>query len=191
MQLLGLASLYRSMRSQHFDRYKFRYRHGRVIFEVLFFIDTQPFELLFGSLGANFALKVNVRPGFVIDAYLDEDDYNKLCEVLGLTPDPNNRFSTTAFFADFNERIPGRATPAGVPRPHDVAVYRRNVEDAHKIYFCGWHDNTVRGENVTEKNLDKTLKLLGLKAHDFCKRRNTSSCWTDNRERAIDMNIPL
>lgn len=179
------------MKGQNLDRYKFRHRHGRATFDVLFFTDTRPFELLFGCLGANFAMTVTVRPGFVIDPYLDKESYRGLCDVLGLTPDPNNRFSTRAFFVEFDERVPRRATPAGVPHPHEVAVYRRDVEEADKIYFCGWRNNEVRGENVTKKNLDKTLMLLGRAAFDRCRRHNTSSCWTDDRARAVEVDIPL
>lgn len=177
------------MRGQNFDRYKFRYRHGRAVFAVLFFIDTKPFKLLFGCLGTNFAFAVDVHPGFIINPYLGEN-YGRLCEVLGLSPNPDNPFSPAAFFTDFNGRIPRVATRAGVPRPDEIAVYRRDVEEANKIYFCGWRDNTVRGENVTEANLDKTLKLLGQRARDFCEHHNTSSCWTDDPGRAVEARIP-
>jgi hypothetical protein len=44
---------------------------------------------------------------------------------------------------------------------------------------------------MTQRNLDKTLKLLGRAAYDHCRRHNTSSCWTDDAGRAIEMNIPL
>ena len=189
MKLLGLEPLYRSMISQNFDRQKFRYKHGRVTFDVFFFIDTRPFELLFGCLGGKFAFTVEVRLGFIIDPYLG-DDYGRLCEVLGLIYDPNNPFSTAAFFRDFERYIPMVATRAGVPLPHEVAIYRRDVKDADKIFFCGWRNNIARGENVTEENLHKTFKILGQRAHDSCKRRNTSSCWTDAEKRAIEMEIP-
>lgn len=190
MRLSGLEPLYRSMARQNIERYRFRYRHGRAVFAVFFFADTRPFELLFGCLGTNFAFTVDVHPGFIIHPYLGEN-YGRLCEVLGLTPNPDNPFSPAAFFTEFDRHIPGVAERAGVPRPEEVVVYRRDVDEAHKVFFCGWRDNTVRGEHVTETNLDKTLKLLGRRARDFCARHNTSSCWTDDRARAVEVDIPL
>jgi hypothetical protein len=143
-EITGLGLLIQEYGAQNLDRYKFRHRHGRATFDVLFFTDTRPFELLFGCLGANFAMTIKVRTGFVIDPYLDRETYRGLCRVLGLTPDPNNPLSTGAFFAEFDEGVPRRATPAGVPRPHEVAVYRRDVEEADKIYFCAWRNNEAR-----------------------------------------------
>ncbi|CAJ0780862.1 hypothetical protein LMG18090_01245 [Ralstonia mannitolilytica] len=47
MKLDGLATLYKDMRAKKLERIRFDYRHGRVSFDVFFFIDGSPFVLLF------------------------------------------------------------------------------------------------------------------------------------------------
>lgn len=46
MRLNGLEPLYRSMRYQGIDRYRFRYRRNNVEFDIFFLIDETPFQLL-------------------------------------------------------------------------------------------------------------------------------------------------
>lgn len=94
MKLGELAPLYKDMRAQKLDRIRFDYRHGRVSFDVFFFIDESPYLLLFGARGYNVAFEVEVRPGFEIDPRLDNADFRALCNALGLVFNPDNRFST-------------------------------------------------------------------------------------------------
>ena len=51
-------------------------------------------------------------------------------------------------------------------------------EEETKIYFCGWRRNAV-GQNVRDKNLEKTRSAFGDAKAEMCKRKNISSCWTD------------
>ena len=51
------------------------------------------------------------------------------------------------------------------PQPKDIIRYTNNVEEKDKIYFCGWRDNTKRGDKVTKSNLYKTRKLLDYNAY--------------------------
>ncbi len=187
----GLRNLYNSMRAQGIDRYRFAYQQGPVTFDVMFLIDESPYGLLFGAQGHNLSFEFKVERGFrVIHPQLDKADYATLCNLLGLQYDPNNRFSPAGFLQSFNDHIPAHANPAQKAEPHDVARVRRNVEEAHKVYFCGWRDNTVRGENVTDKNLHKTRELLGPKIADTCARKNISSCWTDIPGGKVDVTDP-
>ncbi|MGD7175490.1 DUF6037 family protein [Ralstonia pseudosolanacearum] len=190
MKLGELAPLYKDMRAQKLDRIRFDYRHGRVSFDVFFFIDESPYLLLFGARGYNVAFEVEVRPGFEIDPRLDNADFRALCNALGLVFNPDNRFSTKAFFETFAGHIPATVPADHEVKPQDVARFRRDVEEAHKVYYCGWRDNTVRGETVTDKNLLKTRELLGQKAYERCKSKNLSTCWTDDREKAITFTLP-
>lgn len=98
MKLDGLVELYRSMKDQGIERYRFEYRHGHTLFDVFFFIDESPFILLFGAKGEAFSFEVKVIAGFNIDPTLGSDTYRELCRVLGLEYDPNNPFSPTVFF---------------------------------------------------------------------------------------------
>ena len=68
--------------------------------------------------------------------------------------------------------------------------YYRDIEEANRVYFFGWQDNSQQGHQVSEKNLAKTRRLLGQLAHDFSQRRNQSTRWTDQEDKAKVFFIP-
>ncbi|PHU99610.1 DUF6037 family protein [Iodobacter sp. BJB302] len=178
------------MRSQSIDRYKFEFKSGKAIFDVFFFTDGAPFILLFGVKSENFSFEIEVANGFIIDHKLEHDIYKKLCEVLGLEFNKEKPFSPCDFFTEFNSKIPEQAFPHQRAMAHDVAQYKRFVEEINKIYFFGWRDNEKRKTNVQQSNLDKTRSLLGEKAYKICKEKNISSCWTDQKEAAVAYSSP-
>lgn len=188
--LTNLRPLYRDMRAKNTDRIKFSYTHGRVVFDVFFFIDETPFSLLFGAKQFNIVFELSVQPGFQVDSYLTNEVFRALVKALGLTRDPNHPFSTGSFLADFANHIPTSTSGLSKPEPHDVALYRSDVEEHEKIYFCGWRDNKSRGEQVTQHNLYKTRRLLGEKAYQICLRKNLSSCWTNDRSKSTQLILP-
>lgn len=190
LKLDGLAKLYKSMVTQKIERYRFEYKVGKATFDVFFFIDDKPFVLLFGVKTANFSFEIKVEKGFTIDPQLDSSTYKKLCAALGLKYDPQNPFKPFDFFKEFNKSIPSQAVPSQKAEPHDIATYRSDVEEADKVYFLKWRDNTKRGENVQMENLEKTRKLLGEKAYARCKQKNISSCWTDQENMARKVTPP-
>jgi hypothetical protein len=54
------------------------------------------------------------------------------------------------------------------------------VEEADRVHFVNFKPHSpTSGNHVTTYNLDKTRRLLGQATHDFCKRNNISSCWSD------------
>ncbi|MCS7465006.1 DUF6037 family protein [Paenibacillus doosanensis] len=65
-----------------------------------------------------------------------------------------------------------------------MGVYRKDVEEADKIYFMGWLDKTISGNKATPNNLEKTRLLLGQDAYVRCKAKNVSSRWTDDVKKA-------
>ncbi|TNI11214.1 DUF6037 family protein [Aeromonas veronii] len=190
MKLDGLVDLYRSMKDQGIDRYRFEYRHGRALFDVFFFIDNSPFILLFGAKGEAFSFDVEVKAGFNIDPTIDSDTYKELCKVLGLEYDPNHPFSPKGFFVQFNQNVPHTASVNAKAEPHEIAQYRKIAEEEDKIYFLGWRNNDLRGERVSETNLAKTKDLLGHKAYVRCNSKNISSCWTDDPAKAKKVQLP-
>ncbi len=190
MRLSGLEPLYRSMHAQNIERTKFRYQHNHLTFECMFFIDLQPFELVMGCIGHNFTIFLEVRPGFEITPFIERETFFSLREALFQGAGSPNKFDPTAFFTEFNRHIPNHTSPENTPEPHEVARYYRHVEEADKIYFCGWRDNTKVGKHVTAENLAKTLRLLGERAHELARRRNLSTCWTDVYENRTTFAMP-
>jgi len=51
----------------------------------------------------NFSFTLYVEPGFYINLHLPKEIFKKLCEVLELRFNPQNPFSTRAFFMEFND----------------------------------------------------------------------------------------
>ena len=190
MKLDGLIALYKSMKNQEIDRYRFVYKHGKALFDVFFFIDESPFVLLFGVKGGALSFEVEVKKGFNINPKLDNQTYKELCRILGLKFDPNNPFSPKKFFETFNKSIPKSASKKSEVKPQHIAQYRSIAEEEDKIYFLGWRDNKKRGERVSETNLKKTRDLLGKKAYECCKSKNISSCWTDDPGKAKKFELP-
>lgn len=167
--------LYKSMVAQKIERYRFEFKAGKAVFDVFFFIDENPFVLLFGVKSANFSFELSVKKGFNIDPQLNRETYKKLCEALDLEYDPDNPFKPSNFFKEFNKFIPQSAVITQKAEPHDVGNYRTDVEEAEKIYFLKWRDNTKRGQNVQWRNLQKTRKLLGETAYIRCKQKKLAA----------------
>ncbi|MDC7783923.1 DUF6037 family protein [Priestia megaterium] len=180
MQLQGLKPLYISMKQQNIDRCRFTFSFRGTVFDVLFFIDESPYKLLFGAKGTRFSFTLAVEGGFTIQAFLDNEILSKLCKVLGLQYDPNNPFSTKYFFEEFNNRIPGKISKKDIPAPYEIAPYVNIKEDAEKVYFRNWRFHDGIKSNVRPENLEKTKLLLGNKIYINCKKKNVSSCWTDD-----------
>lgn len=189
MRLDGLRPLYHSMLKQGLDRYQFDYNRGRVTFKVFFFIDEEPFNILFGACGYNLSFEFPVARGFKVSKY-PEDIEQKLYQILDLHPNPYNKFSITAFLEEFNRYIPQQAKSQNRIKPHELVVYKTDLQGLNKPYFCGWRDNKICNKTVTLKNLQKTRILLGLKAYELCLKKNISSCWTNDFNRFCEFSFP-
>jgi hypothetical protein len=191
MRLTGLEPLYRSMRAQDIGRAKFRYTLNHLTFECLFFADTAPYELVMGCLGHNFVIFMDVSAGFEIKPFIEPKEiFFALRKALFQNAGSGQQLSVTDFFKEFNKHIPAHTSPREAATADDVMRYYPDIEESAKRYFCGWHDNNAQGEKVRPKNLAKTRRLQGQRAHDFSLRRNQSTCWTHRPERAIPFFIP-
>ncbi|TKI86364.1 DUF6037 family protein [Bacillus mycoides] len=189
MKLEGLIQLYEAMKEQGVKRYRFDFTFNKVTFDVFFFVDESPFKLMFGAKLKNFYFELDVKPGFVINTYLGEK-YSELCKVLGLEYNPDNHFQTKDFFTVFNQKIPVSVNVNNLPQPHEIATYRKDVEESDKIYFWGWLPHLTTGKSASPENLKKTEKILGVDAYKTCKRMNISSRWTDDRSKVVAYTDP-
>jgi len=190
MKLNGLFDLYKDMKNNNIERYRFDYKNGKGNFDIFFFIDENPFILLFGAKGGNFSFEIKVKNGFIIDTKLDNETYKKLLKFLGIEYSEGDPFSTFKFFEDFNINIPNKLNVSNIAKPHEVIKYRKNVEESDKIYFWKWLDNTKQGNEVSPENLEKTKKILGEKAYLRCKEKKISSCWTDDENKKREFVLP-
>jgi hypothetical protein len=174
-------------------RYRWRFERGPATLEAIFIMGTgdEPWELLLGAIGTDFAITLLVQRGFLVEAELPNPDYRALCRALQLNFDQNNHFKPTDFFADLNRNIPQSVDLAtGHVQPHHVLAYRKDVDEADKKFFCGWKDNTLTDEQVSEPNLKKTLEAFKQRIYEFCRRQNISSRWTADQRYAQDYSEP-
>lgn len=189
MKLEGLKELYKSMKQQGIERYKFGFRFHKVKFDVLYFIDEVPNILAFGIKNHNFYFEIPVKKGFEIEPYFN-NHYGNFCRIMGFKFNPEQPFRPVIFFEQFNNKVPLQAKASHIPRPSEIAVYRNNVEEAEKIYFKGWLDNNISGNSVNPKNLEKTKKLLSYEAYLRCKKKNISSRWSPHSKDEKPFELP-
>jgi len=189
MRMDGLARLHASMQAIGLTRAKFRVRHNHLTFAGLFLADVTPYELALACLGHDFVLIFDVSRNYEVSAYLG-DAYGALAAALGTGAGSGNPLRSSDFLREIDAALPRTVGPGDRPTAADVVQVYRDVEEADKVHLCGWRDNTVRRERVSDANLAKTRRLLDQATHDFCKRHNLSTCWTDDPRRAIAATLP-
>ena len=188
IEMSRLRLLHQVMKARHNNRCQFPFHRNCKKFDVLFFADKIPYELMFGLVGDRFSFKVRVSEDYRIDPRLDRDDYRRLCKALDLEYNPDNPFRPAYFFEDLNNNIPNEISQDNEVKPQDVARHYPSIEEADKIYFVRWlqHLNPKIQWDVTEHNLEKTRRLLGEDIYLHCKERRISTVWTDDPQRAND-----
>lgn len=178
MKLYEIQPLLKDMRRNQAKIDKFRFQYNQIEFEVIVLIERVPFELLFGVVGYNFSFILKLNKGYELEELSDEVFY-KLCDILKLKPGKES-FTSFKFLKYFAKRIPEHYSSSRV-QPHEVAIYKRkNVEEAEKIYFCGWKFYADSDRHA--RNFEKTKEWLGDEIYEFCKKHDISSCWTDKFE---------
>ena len=175
-EFTGLRILHADMKRKNERRATFPFEYNKKNFSCIFLTDIIPYRLYLTTLGLNPDIyEFEIREGYLVDCYMD--DYKKLVAYLQLKYDPNHKFTPIDFFEALNKKIPKEIHC--IPSYSDVIVIaskKRSIEDADKIYFCGWRRNT--NGKVTEKNYEKTLSAFGEEKARMSRNKNISSCWT-------------
>ena len=134
--LSGLKALYKSMRQQDIERYKFRYQLRHLTFDCLFFIDDAPFELAMGCIGHDFILLFDVKAGFKVEPIIKPTEtYWKLINALKTNGQSFAPFEPEAFLNQLNRAIPPHADPQQVPTPAEIAKYTETLKSPKKFIF--------------------------------------------------------
>lgn len=175
MKLYVINPLLQDMGRNKAKQEKFSFRYSNLQFEVIFLIEREPFELLFGVVDHNFSFTLCLHRSYNLDT-LPDDVYFRLRRILKLNKSDEG-LTSYKFLRYFAERIPKEYSGRKV-EPHEIAVYKqRNVPESEKIYFKGWRSHETDGRHV--QNLEKTRLWLGNEAYEYCKKYNISSCWSD------------
>ncbi len=174
MKLTRIGQLYRSLKEAEETYFIFPFCKNEVTFEVLFDIFKSPFELHFLQRDNNFSFRINVEKGFIINTTIEKSIYSNLCRVLNLKYDPLNKFTPSAFFEEFNDKIPLYSTRQ--KRKNELLVYYvSDIEGSDKLLFDGFleWEKLKNGKKVSIKNLEKT-RILYPELYEKCKRENIS-----------------
>ena len=185
MHMPRLAQLHQSMKGVAIERIRFRIQHAHLTFEGIFLADARPYQLGLACLAHNFTLTFDVDQHYELTAYIhDENARNRLMNALNLGGG-GPAFRAGLFMQQIDAALPANALPGDRAQPSDLARFRSDVEEANKIYLCGWRDNNVAGERVRPENLAKTRALIDEATFLWCSKHNISTCWTHDRSKAL------
>lgn len=177
-EFTGLRTLHQDLKFKKEVRTTFPFVYNGKNFSCIFITDIIPFRLYLTTLGKKpMVFEFEIEVGYKVKGYID--DYKKLIDYLEIKFDPNHKFVPFDFFEVLNARIPTKFS--GRPDYKDilrVAAVRRNIEEADKVFFCGWYANP-NGRNVRTENLEKTRSAFGDEKANLCLKNNISSRWTD------------
>lgn len=183
-EFTGLKILHNDMKKMGEKRSLFSFEYNNKFFSCVFLTDMIPYRLYLTTLGIQpQVFEFEILRGYKANCYIE--DYKKLIDYLAIKYDPSHKFKPVDFFEALNKKIPTEFEHK--PKYSDVLVIaakRRTIEEAAKIYFCGWRRNPV-GQKVSEGNFEKTRSSFGDEKANMSKAKNISSCWTDNEDEEI------
>ena len=176
MKLYQIYPLLQDMRRNEVKQDKFSFQYANLQFQVIFLIEREPYELLFGIVDHNFSFTLCLHRGFELDD-IPDDVYFYLRRLMKLQK-CDEVLTSYKLMQYFAAKIPKKYSGRKV-EPHEIAVYKqRNVPESEKIYFKGWRSHETDGRHV--QNLEKTKQWLGDEAYEYCKKYNISSCWSEH-----------
>lgn len=187
MKLVEIKPLLSDMGKNQATVDKFKFTFNKVEFEVLFFTDRTPFQLLFGVIEKNFSFILELKSGYQLSSLSDKDFYT-LCDILNLKPS-KEIFTSSKFLNFFASHIPKHFSGKRV-QPHEIARYKAgHVPEPEKKYFLGWQTYAPNSLH-SAKNFEKTKEFLGESVYQFCKKNNISSKWTADPTKRIYYTSP-
>lgn len=177
MKLVSIIDLYHEMKTADQLRQQFTFEYNGVVADVMFFIDSSPFELLFGILTTQESFSIAVNEGFIVPNYFDNNLYMQIVRIFKIQNSPGHTFGPSDFWNAFSPQVPHHVKATRPVTPKDIATYKKDIEESDRLYFCGFIDQSKTGHNV--RNLEKTRTLMGEQAYQICKRKRISTKWTD------------
>lgn len=189
MKLTGLKPLYISIKRNNLTYGIFKYQVNKVSFEIFFDISTIPYQLGFIQRQSTFQLWIEIKNGFEVTPYIDENSYKNLIKILNLKFNPENHFSIKKFFEEFNTKIPNTYISASNELLYFVSKYRYNIEEPDKLFFKDFKPWSSRKR--TKKNTEKTRLLFPLIYNRIKNIPNISVAYTNINSGEIDKEIPI
>ena len=161
MRLIRLSQLHRNMQDQGINKTRFEFNFRNLNFSVIYLAEQFPHELLFGCIHHNLCFVVEVDANYTISTHLGEN-YGPLLRALGLTPNRDNPFRSNIFFDAFEVATPTTTHSGNIPTIREIAIQRRDVEEADKVYFLGWLNHDGVQSKPTEKTCRRHFAFVGM-----------------------------
>ena len=197
--LRNLKTLHDSMRSVRMARALFDWTHNGEVFRVVFITDDPDVDshmvLMFthGTGRPSFEKPVEVLTGgayAIRELFFDEPGvFDELRALFRTGRDSGHHLIPKELFEEFDKAIPTSAAQVRRPEPHEMLL-RRDVEEADKIYFCGWRTYPTSGRRPSPENLWKTRVRCGEVAWKRCVKSHISSRWSDLPEKQVKYTPP-
>ena len=158
----GFESLHEQMKESEVTKYigKFEYK---IECTYLFDTDTIPYELIFIRQKGKetLTLKIIVKRGYIIDDYQGEEYYN-IIRFFGIEKGNGKKFKPSDLFSALNIKLLElELSNLFQPKCYEIAKFHSDVEESEKIYFKRLLNNNLRKNSVTDRNFEKTSKLIG------------------------------
>lgn len=182
-RLHQLEPIINEMEANEITKCIFTVQYNAHPFSCIFTIKPIPLYLYITSVGeAPFCIEREIGRDFTISTMLSNEEYHNLVRYLNLHYNKSNPFRPVAFFQSLDGQM-NNINFAEARYSDFLRVVRlnRTVEEADKIYFCGWRNNP-QGYHVSQRNLEKTRLAFGDKIADKSRKLNLSSCWTNNED---------
>lgn len=188
IKLSGLEVLYKDMRDKGKDYVIFDYSHSaKIKLIILFDIKTIPFSLLLIKKVYKQTLLLDIQRGFMLDTFLQSNQYNRLLQMLEIKPGIIKSFSTKEFFQELNSKIPTHTHNYILDDETRMAIsHSKNFEEKDKILICGYidWDEIKNGKTYTQANREKT-RILYPDVYKKIKDKNISIKYTANKKDEI------
>ncbi len=175
------------MSRKEVEKERFQFQYANHVVDCIFSASSEHYELIIAVHDVNYGFVVEIyqNANGMFIAEIDDEIYNGFCNALGLSYSVDH-FTSNALLVLLSNHIPTISAGVGVLYQElRQFVQYRHVEEANKIYFCGWNDHVKDGRKA--HNFDKTEFYFGKTVADYCRRYNISSLWTDIRrdEKAV------
>lgn len=155
------------------EHYSFIFKNFK--FDVVLSIVSDGYEILVAIHSKNWGCALKMNKYFIVE--MPDTPYFQLLDILQLSASKDH-FYSSVFLKLLSSKAPHYSSQQGVSYTElrKYLLYRK-VDEANKIYFCGWNTHTSDGRNA--RNFDKTEFFLGKTVADYCRKHNISSMWSD------------
>lgn len=175
MKCKEFEPLIKDMKDHDIDKEHYNFDFNGFRFDVILSIVQSGYEILVAIHTENWGCVLNMNNDYYVE--VPDDVYYSLRDILHLDWNTNH-FNSIAFLQLLSEKSPQHSNCLGVGYT-ELRRYLpyRHVDEADKIYFCGWNDHKRDGRKA--HNFDKTEFYFGNEVACYCRRHNISSLWSD------------